>query len=169
MALKRDDFSRTKHPIYSFAVWGKGKEDLLKLNNKSSFGIDSPFSYFKDNNFKNLFIDKDCQHSYTFVHYVEEQEGPVPYRYLKDFTANYIDEAGNEYSATYSMNVRDLDMDVFILIYPYEAEWEADGILKRFYINDIEYKLIDIAATYPSIAEDVRNNKSRKLCSYIGQ
>ena len=168
-ALKRDDFKRTRHPIYSFAVWGKGKEELCAMDNKSSFGADSPFTYFTENHFINLFIDKDCQHSFVYVHYVEEQNGPVPYRYLKDFTADYTDEAGSTRTATYSMNVRDLDMDVEILIYPYEPEMEKKGILKRFYINDIEYKLIDMAAAYPIIADDVKNNKSRKLCSYIGQ
>ncbi len=169
IALSRDDFARTKHPIYSFAVWGKGKEELILMDNKSSFGADSPFTYFVEHNFKNLFIDKDCQHSFVFVHYVEEQNGPVPYRYLKDFTADYTDAAGVTSQKTYSMNVRDLDMDVTILIYPYEPEFEEKGILKRFYINDIEYKIIDLAKSYPIIADDVKNNRSRKLCSYIGQ
>ena len=59
-ALKRSDFKRTKHPIYSFAVWGKGQEDMCKMDNKSSFGIDSPFTYMTEHNFKNLFITKNC-------------------------------------------------------------------------------------------------------------
>ena len=94
-ALSRDDFARTKHPIYSFAVWGKGKEELCAMDNKSSFGIDSPFTYMTNHEFKNLFIDKDLGHSFVYVHYVEEQVGNIPYRYLKDFTADYIDEDGN--------------------------------------------------------------------------
>ena len=35
-ALKRDDFIRTKHPIYSFAVTGKYKDELENLTNKSN-------------------------------------------------------------------------------------------------------------------------------------
>lgn len=169
LALKRDDFKRTRHPIYSFAVWGKGQEELCALNNKSSFGKDSPFKYFTEHHFKNLFIDKDCQHSFVYVHYVEEQEGPVAYRYLKDFKADYTDAAGVTREAVYSMNVRDLDLDVEILIYPFEPEFEKAGVLRQFFVNEIEYKIIDLAGAYPLIAEDVRHNRSRKLCSYIGQ
>ena len=57
IALKRDDFKRTKHPIYSFAVWGKDKEELCARDYKSSFGIESPFTYCKERNAKNIFID----------------------------------------------------------------------------------------------------------------
>ncbi len=169
LALKRDDFHRTKHPIYSFAVWGKGQEALCAMDNKSSFGIDSPFTYFRTNHFRNLFIDKDLQHSFVFVHYVEEVAGPVPYRYLKDFTADYTDETGRTRQATYSMNVRDLDLNVENVIYAYEPEFEETGVMERFTINGLEYMLIDLFGAFPIIAEDVRHNRSRKLCSYLGQ
>ena len=168
-ALKRDDFKRTKHPIYSFAVWGKGQEEMCATCNHSSFGIDSPFTYMLEHNFRNLFIDKDLQHSFVFVHYVEETVGPVPYRYLKDFTADYTDEKGRIRRATYSMNVRDLDLDVENVIYAYEPEFIEKGVMQRFFINDLEYKIIELKGAFPIIAEDVRHNRSRRLCSYIGQ
>ena len=168
-ALKRKDFRRTKHPIYSFAVWGKGQEEMCVLTNRSSFGIDSPFTYMLEHNFRNLFIDKDLQHSFVFVHYVEETVGPVSYRYLKDFTADYTDEYGNTKPATYSMNVRDLDLDVENVIYAYEPEFIEKGVMQRFFINELEYKIIELKGAFPIIAEDVRHNRSRRLCSYIGQ
>lgn len=167
-ALKREDFKRTKHPIYSFAVWGKGQRELCAMDNKSSFGADSPFTYVTKHHFKNLLIDKDCQHSFVYVHYVEEQVG-ISYRYLKDFTADYTDESGKTYPATYSMNVRDLDLDVQITIYPLEEDFVKAGVSKRYKINDIEYKMIDLAGAYPIIADDVANNRSRKVSTYIGQ
>ncbi len=169
LALQRDDFRRTKHPIYSFAVWGKGTQDMCSIDNKSSFGADSPFTYMMEKDFNNLFIDKDLMHSFVFVHYVEENNGPVPYRYLKDFTAEYTDENGETSVRTYSMNVRDLDMDVQNRIDPFEPDFKAAGVEEEFLINDIEYKLINLRGAYPIIAQDVRNNKSRKVCSYIGQ
>jgi len=169
IALKRADFKRTKHPIYSFAVWGKSKEEMCSIDNKSSFGKDSPFTYMTEHNFKNLFIDKELMHSFVYVHYVEEQNGPVPYRFLKDFTADYIDEDGNVSRRTYSMNVRYLDMEVENRIDDYEPEFEAAGAERQFYINDILYKAIDLKKAFPIIAEDVRHNRSRKLCNYTGQ
>ena len=169
IALSRGDFARTKHPIYSFAVWGKDKEALCAMDNKSSFGPDSPFAFMVEHGYRNLFIDKDTQHSFVFVHYAEESNGPVPYRYLKDFTADYTDEAGNTRRATYSMNVRNLGMDVENTILPLEDEFIEKGIEERFYINDIEYKIIELKESYPIMAGDVINNRSRRICSYIGQ
>lgn len=167
-ALKRTDFKRTKHPIYSFAVWGAGKDELCALENKSSFGADSPFTYCRDHNVKNYFIDVECQHSFTFVHYVEEQVG-IKYRYIKDFTAGYIDENGVESQRTYSMNVRDLDLEIFITIYPFEEEFIQKGISRRFQVNGIDYKVVEMGKSYPVIAEDVKNNRSRRICTYTNQ
>ncbi|MCR4909229.1 MAG: AAC(3) family N-acetyltransferase [Lachnospiraceae bacterium] len=168
VALKRPDFIRTRHPLYSFAVWGRDSRKLADMTNKSSFGADSPFAWCREHNTKNVFIDVECQHSYTFVHYVEEQCG-VPYRYLKDFTANYIDGDGNETRRTYSMNVRDLDLDVFITIYPLEEEFTAAGAARRYTVNEIPMKTIEMGKTYDIIARDVRENRSRKICTYKGQ
>ena len=168
IALKRDDFKRTKHPIYSFAVWGKDKEELCARDYKSSFGIESPFTYCREKNAKNIFIDVECQHSFTFVHYVEEMEG-ITYRYLKDFTADYIDENGVKTTRTYSMNVRDLSEDIFITIYPFEEDFKKIGASRRFTANGIPMKVIKMGDVYPIIADDVKNNRSRKICTYTSQ
>jgi len=117
VALHRPDFKRTKHPIYSFAVFGNDQEYLCSLENKSSFGLDSPFAYFHEHGIKNVIIDVDYQNCFTFVHYVEEQTG-APYRYLKPFTADYIDCDGNVSNRTYSMYVRDLNIDPETAINP---------------------------------------------------
>ncbi|MCR5421062.1 MAG: DUF4910 domain-containing protein [Lachnospiraceae bacterium] len=169
LALKRSDFSRTQHPIYSFAVWGKDKEILCSFNNKSSFGKASPFEFMVEQGYRNLFIDKDTAHSFVFVHYAEESTGSVPYRYLKDFTADYTDTAGNTRRAVYSMNVRNLGMNVENTITPLEEEFIAKGIEEKFMINNIEYKIIDLNESYPIMADEVINNRSRRICSYIGQ
>ena len=168
IALKRADFKRTKHPIYSFAVWGADRDEICAKDYKSSFSIESPFEYCRIHDAKNIFIDVECQHSFTFVHFVEEQVG-ISYRYLKDFTADYIDEDGNVSQRTYSMNVRDLDLDIFLTIYPFEEDFKAIGASRRFKINGIDMKVVDMGKVYPIIAEDVKNNRSRKLCTYKGQ
>lgn len=168
IALKRDDFRRTKHPIYSFAVWGHDKDILCAMNNKSSFGNDSPFAYMVEHEYRNLFIDKDLQHSFVFVHYVEQSVG-ITYRYIKDFSADYIDENGEASRRTYDMNVRDLDLDVENVIYAFEDEFIDKRIMQRFYVNGLEMKMIELKAAYPIIAEDVRHNRSRRVCTYKGQ
>ena len=45
IALNRNDFKRTKHPMHSFEVWGKDQDYLVTLDNRNSFGSDSPFAY----------------------------------------------------------------------------------------------------------------------------
>ncbi|EOI6144534.1 AAC(3) family N-acetyltransferase [Campylobacter coli] len=72
IALKRSDFRRTKHPIYSFAVVGKFQNELVTLQNKGAFDSNSPFNFMYKNNAKMIIVNLPLQDSFTFVHYVEE-------------------------------------------------------------------------------------------------
>jgi aminoglycoside 3-N-acetyltransferase len=167
-ALKRKDFKRTRHPIYSFAVWGKDQDLLAGMDNEKSFGSDSPFGYMYRQRAKNLLIGVDLS-VYTFVHFVEEQTGGIPYRYQKYFTADYIDEDGVLSRRTYSMLVRDLDMDVRMAINPFEEPFLSAGAMTRKKINAVDFRMVDMRASFDIIQDDILNNRSRKICSYIGQ
>lgn len=169
VALKRDDFRRTQHPIYSFAVWGKYQKELCEMDNKDSFGNDSPFAFFKKHNVKNYIIDVTLQHCFTYVHFVEEQSGVVKYRYIKEFTADYIDENGQTERRAYSMFVRDLDLDVFVTINPLEDDLIKEGAEFKYIVNDINVSLIRMGDAYDIIMKDIVENSSKKLCTYIGQ
>lgn len=168
-ALKRDDFIRTKHPIYSFAVHGKYADELAAMDNKDSFGLDSPFAFFKAHNVKNFIIDVSLAHCFTFVHFAEEHSGAVDYRYVKDFTAGYMDESGNESQKTYSMFVRDLDLDVETAIDPIEPDFLSAGAEEIIHINSSEMKLVHLGQCYDILIDDIVNNRARKLCTYKGQ
>ena len=171
IAMARSDFKRTQHPIYSFVVYGRYQQEMCAMTNESSFGSDSPFAFMVEKGYRNLFIDKDLQHSFVFVHYVEQSVGNLhaAYRYLKNFTADYIDAGGHVTRRTYSMNVRALDRDVENVIYAFEDEFIEKGIMQRFYVNELEIKLIELKDAYPIMAEDVRHNRSRRICTFIGQ
>lgn len=164
-ALIRTDFKRTKHPIYSFAVFGADQEQLCSLNNKSAFGEDSPFSYFYNYDYINLLIDVDYQHSSTFVHFCEQKVG-VHYRYLKEFTANYIDENSNESTRTYSMYVRNLDDDVGITVNPIHEDFVKNNVVKEFTINGIPNKLLNMKRAYDLVLWDILDNQSKKISKY---
>lgn len=168
-ALKRKDFRRTLHPIYSFAVWGKGQEELCQLTNTSSFGFDSPFAWLDKTHAKNLIIDVSFTNCLTFVHYVEQLSGVVNYRYEKNFTADYTDAEGRTCARTYSMFVRDLDLDVENDFDSMEEQLLVDGIAQRMYINEIPITLLDMHNVVEPILADVKHNRSRKLCKYKGQ
>lgn len=169
VALKRADFKRTQHPIYSFAVWGKDQELLCNMTNTSSFGADSPFAYFEHQQAKNLIIDVPLNHCFTFVHYVEQQSGIATYRYEKNFTAGYVDRDGNESIRTYSMFVRDLDLDVENILEPIEQQMLGENVAKRATVYGVPITLIDMRKSRDLILEDIINNRSRKICKYIGQ
>ncbi len=94
-ALKRNDFRRTAHPMHSFCVWGKDKELLCAMQNRDSFGKDSPFAYMHRENVIQIMLGTDYQRSMTFVHYVENM-AHVPYRFYKQFTGIYVDGNGSE-------------------------------------------------------------------------
>lgn len=72
-ALKREDFIRTKHPMQSFAVWGKDKDILVDMNNIDSYDENSPFEYMFKKHAKCLIIGTDYKHALTFIHYVEKK------------------------------------------------------------------------------------------------
>ena len=50
IALSRNDFIRTKNPIYSFTVYGKYSKYLANLKHQSCFGEDSPFAFLYQKN-----------------------------------------------------------------------------------------------------------------------
>ncbi len=169
IALKRSDFKRTKHPIYSFAVYGNYQDELCNMENTDSFGIDSPFNFFKKKNAKNYIIDVSLQHSFTFAHFVEEQSGVVKHRYVKDFHGDYVDERGNVSRKTYSMFVRNLDLDVKTTINPIEDDFIKAGCLERFTINSSSITLVMLGSAYDVLLNDIINNNSRKICEFKGQ
>lgn len=169
IAMKREDYVRTRHPIYSFAVWGKDAAKLYAMENRDSFGQDSPFAYLREVRAKNLFIDVSYRDSFTYAHYVEEWEGEVPYRYVKDFTAGYIDESGAESERTYSMFVRDLDRNVQVTINPMEEQFLKAEAVRHYLINGVDFRLLDLEKAYDLMKEDILYNRSRNLCTYDGQ
>ncbi|MED1873006.1 AAC(3) family N-acetyltransferase [Brevibacillus borstelensis] len=163
LALKRADFSRTKHPIYSFAVWGKDRDYLCGLNNTSSFGHDSPFAYLHQQKAKMLVIGLDYSRSFTFVHYVEELE-KVDYRYLKNFTGPYIDAAGYEEERTYSMYVRDIERGVVnVFLQPLIDRLEQERASSFYEINKVPIYMIDLETAFRVIQDEIRNNGARNL------
>ncbi len=155
-ALRRNDFRRTKHPIYSFAVWGKDQKHLCQLNNRSAFAADSPFGYLYEANAKNLFVGIDYKHAFAFVHYVEEIVG-VSYRQFKDFTGIYIDEQGRQTNETYRMYVRDLNSNAITIIHPkIDSLLAESGYYKKYSFNDVYVGLIDVHGAGDIMKQDVQ-------------
>ena len=167
-ALKRDDFRRTKHPIYSFAVWGHDREYLCSIDPVMAFDKGSIFEYLHIKGAKNIAIDVHFNDHYTMCHYAEQITG-VPYRYNKYFKAYYIDEDGNCNRRTYSMSVRYLELNM---------QGEASALYHEFIHQHAAYEekidkhvisYIDIAKTIPIMTKDLKEDNGRLQVQYASQ
>lgn len=164
-AIKRTDFKRTKHPLYSHIVWGRDKEYLCDLDYIDAFGKDSIFDYLYNNNAKNIGIDVDLDGCYSIIYYFEQKFG-VPYRYKKYFKSTYIDENGIVSKKTYSMNVRYTEMNSKFngrQMYEYLKENNA---VKEVNLNNSFISIFDIKKTEQYIENDIINNHSKKFMEY---
>ena len=110
-AMKRADFKRTGHPIYSWMVWGKRAGELLQMDQPNAFGPGSVFDFLDINQAKQLTLGNTSSDSTTQMHHVEAA-CKVPYRFDKPFTGEYTDYSGNTCLKTYSMHVRPLNLKV---------------------------------------------------------
>lgn len=169
-ALKRNDFLRTKHPIYSFAVWGKDAKMLVEKQFDNSFGIDSIFDYMCKVSAKALIIDLPTLAGLTFIHHIEQVVG-VPYRYEKVFEAPYIRKDRKKVMKQCTMYVRDLDMNPqhIDLFQPMSRILEQLNISQCQSFNGIPFRTVILRELFPIIRADILYNDSRNLYKYKGQ
>lgn len=102
---------RTTHPIYSFAVIGRKKDQFAQCENISGYAADSPFGLLRALGGKIALLDVNDQGAMTYYHHIEEMIR-VDYRYFKSFIGNYTDALGNTTSRKYSLYVRDIERGV---------------------------------------------------------
>ena len=161
----RSDFVRTEHPLYSFMVCGKDASMLADLHNRSAWASDSPFAYMYENKAKSLLIGTTLEDCFTFAHFVEENIG-VPFRYYKDFHGKYTDKDSRTSDRTYTMYVRDLDIDSS-QVTPDDCLIDA-GVSQRKETNGISVEVVDLAASYPYIEENYRKNNFDQWYDFKG-
>jgi aminoglycoside N3'-acetyltransferase len=161
-ALARADFTRTVHPIYSFAVCGRDAELLFDMKNTSSFGADGPFGYLHKNS-KALIIDVSFGESVTFAHYVEERVG-TPYRSMRYFTADCKGPDGVTEQRTYSMYMRDPSKVIARTIDPIGEDLSNAGLMKQEAFGESLIRLFAHSDFYDFAERDIRENGGRKLC-----
>ncbi|MDR0454151.1 MAG: DUF4910 domain-containing protein [Deferribacteraceae bacterium] len=167
-ALRRSDFKRTKHPIYSFAVYGKDQGYLCGLGNTDSFASDSPFQYFYDNHAKSLSIGLALNDYYTFSHFIE-QKLTVPFRFIKYFEGDYTDDNNFVSKRRYSMYVRHLERDVVAENKELYAILLKNGVACQYIINGVTFTAVDMHKSYEYYVKDITENNSKFIVSYKGQ
>jgi aminoglycoside 3-N-acetyltransferase len=123
-----ESVSRTAHPIFSVAIWGKRKGDYMEVG-MDSFGDDSIFAKLHQNDGKIVIFGSPFITSCTFIHYIEQKHG-VPYRYFKTFTGMIRDKHG-ETSEECTYYVRYLDRDVNLDTRRLEQDLIEKGLMKE--------------------------------------
>lgn len=158
VAMRRLDFKRTRHPIYSWMVWGKNQEYLCSLDETEAFGENSVFAWEANTDTAiQVVIGSPSTNGLTLFHYVEEVVG-VPYRYIKNFTDSYVDENGNSSTKTYSMYVRDLDYEIITDDTVYIPLLEEKGIKINGSFMDIAVELYKIKELCEVYEDEFRKN-----------
>jgi len=165
LALEREDFIRTEHPMHSFEIWGKDAEELASMHNKHSFGMDSPFGYCLGKHVKQVILGTDYVHAVTFIHYAEAICN-VPYRFPKSFTGTYVNRNGAEELRTYDYAARKLEMEPVEQFNRMGKILENLGISVRHNIFDLECYTIDLAQSFPEICKDIIYNQCANLYDF---
>lgn len=165
--LRRNDFARTAHPLYSFAVWGHHREALLNNQSADSFGPGTVFELLYEWNAKLLAVGLPALKGASYIHHVEQTTG-VPYRYNKTFTAEYTDAAGVCEIRTYGMYVRDLEKDPRHIngFQPLEEEMSREGLIRTGYYGSIPSHVLKIKDLHQAVRKDILENDSRKMYDY---
>lgn len=166
-ALQRSDFVRTQHPIYSFAVWGHHKDELLNNECVNSFGEKTIFEDLYKWNSKVLVIGLPALKGLTYIHHVEQSVG-VPYRYNKGFTGMYIDSEGHKREKTYYMYVRDLDMNPQPIncFEPLEQKMYQQNTISQAEYMGIPHEFLKIRELDKAVKADIVYNNSQNMYTY---
>lgn len=99
-----EDVSRTVHPIFSFSVWGRRREEFMDIG-KDAFSMDSVYGKMIESNDKIVLLGVDK--GYTIYYLAEESIG-VSHRFFKSFSG-LVREGDKEYILTVPYYVRCLD------------------------------------------------------------
>lgn len=160
IARLHKDFIRTGHPLFSFVVTGKLKNEIGRINNLSAFGKDSPFAKLMENDGKIAALDIAGEFCMTFYHFVEESEN-APNRYFKTFRGKYIDINGIESEREYIQYSRKIDMGVVTNVQPMEEYlWSKEFYTGNRPGEDTRLHVIKAKKVYEESAKIIREGRS---------
>ncbi len=150
---RRKDFTRTKDPLHSVFVWGKDSDKLAKIEDESTFGKNSIFTYLRDTNAKFIFIDIHIQACFTYIHYIEEQK-KVNYRksYFYNIRCELPEGAVDKKVKFYSKK-----LGVMSDIMDLHAILEKDEIYKSYTYGNIQIDILEAKTVWDYAVNCIEN------------
>jgi aminoglycoside 3-N-acetyltransferase len=124
-------FTRTLHPIYSFAASGRLAAGLGALDPAPSYGTGTVFDAMVREDAVIVSLGLGFNSTFTLTHHVESVSGACRYRYEKHFPGTYVGRDGARREKTYSMMVRDVARGVRTDIIPAMTELVRQGAIKE--------------------------------------
>ena len=164
VARMNPNFTRTKHPVYSFAVFGKHKDVFKKAHNSHSYSEDSPFGILKRLNGKIASLNLDELKSMTFYHHIEEVNN-IDYRYHKNFSGKFINDLGESSDITISIFVRNLKKGVVTHLNPAGELLWTNGLYSGYKPNEgTGMRIINAQNMFDFVTKEIINkNKAEGL------
>lgn len=157
-ALKRPDFKRTKHALYSWCVWGKYQEQLTEMDPVDAFGDDSIFAFLEEHNASLLRLGSVTVSGLTSMHRAE-QRANIPVRFIKNFTGLYTgaDEVRRE--KTYSMFVRNLDYHIRVREEILTENLRRKGVIEEHCYDGVNIDRVDLRAAGKAVYQDILDGR----------
>lgn len=158
IALKRDDFKRTKHALYSWCVWGREQEYLTEIDPVDAFGDDSIFAFLEERHAGLLRIGDVKVSGLTSMHR-SEQRASIPERFIKRFTGLYTGSDNICLEKTYSMFVRNLDYNIRVREEIMSANLRKKGVISQHQYEGIHIDMVDLKAAGEAVYQDILAGK----------
>lgn len=160
LTFERVDFMRSSDPLHSFTVIGEYADDISEINSDSTFGNDSVFAFLKERKAKMLLIDVDLQHSFTFAHYVEENQ-KVNYRKYRDLNYKYVNEDGE--NSERKVQVFTKKNGIVNTLNNFENLFIEKGAMGKIQINGSVFRLIHLDTAFEIMKDDIQNNEAGNM------
>ncbi len=166
LLLKKYYKFRTRHPMYSFLVFGSKSREYMKVNNQNATGKNSLWKHFNDDNFELITFGHHYVRSLTHVHYLEDLSN-IKYRYNKTFKVKYTDFNKKKFTSNYSFFARKLGLCEFSSITKKcDRTFFKHNIAKFEYINNLICFKLNLKKASNVILRSLNKN-SKKLVSFI--
>ncbi len=161
-AMNRPDFVRTANPLHSFLVCGKHREALAGLNNRSSFGGDSPFAFLHEHDATMIFAGTSPAEAMTFTHYVEESNH-VGYRQRKEIRLQYTGSDGLSRREVFSLFSKKAGYTM--CLDRLEAKLPGE-VMEQKYINGVPFYILRCKPVFDVLSKDIRENAARSVVRF---
>ncbi len=159
LARLRPQALRTPHPIYSFAVLGRRREEFAACDDVEAYGPNSVFALFHRTNGTILSIGLDFNSTFSMHHYIEYNVG-CDYRRVKEFSGIYVGYDRIPRIRTYTMFVRKHER-VKTYIVPGMNELLEKGVIKEIQVGAAKVHYATAQEFYDNMAVIVREHPEK--------